>query len=85
MCKPVQWVYIGRISKIKGLGLVKYKELDICWKISGRNRELDIARDIKRERNWAFGTNTNFRIPLSLQPDDVNLGYFNNIWRVPNI
>ena len=27
-------------------------------------------------RNWVFATNSIFVIPISLQPDDVNLWYF---------
>ena len=28
------------------------------------------------ERNWVLATNSNFLIPISLQPDGVNLWYF---------
>ncbi len=34
----------------------------------------DIAKFV--HSNWVFSTNTNFRILISLQPDDLNLWYF---------
>ena len=27
-------------------------------------------------KNWVFATNSNFQIPISLQPNGVHLGYF---------
>jgi len=30
---------------------------------------------LKIKRNWVFATKSNFRIPISLQPDDENLSY----------
>ena len=29
-----------------------------------------------QQRNWVFVTNSNFKIPISFQPDSVNLWYF---------
>ena len=34
------------------------------------------SNKIRLERNWVFATNSTFLIPISLQPDNLNLWYF---------
>ena len=60
----------GKIKGWKGKEKTKDKYID-----KRRNKRTNIG-ETGQERNWVPVTNSNFRIPISLQPDVVNLWHF---------
>ena len=45
----------------------------VCRFVSNKSQNGSTDR---AQKNWVFATNSNILIPISLQPDGVNLKYF---------
>ena len=61
--------------------LVQFLLFQPCWGKSLLSQDPHTVSYIFIDRNWVFATNSDFPVPISLQPDVVNLRYFKlSVW-----